>query len=320
MSNVSIDFKCKNCGGKLDVTPETLVVICNYCGTPNWFVESTENIMVVPSVSRDEILKSFLTRISEDSDLKRISDKIQIVEIAGFYVPFYFFSVKVEGFYEGWKVEKVMESRGRSVQIRTRRRRVSESFSSILNIPILGRRSAEDFSLNELASHYKYSNPRSIPISDLKDFNITFLRSEIGGEEASMIARDDAGDLMRKKVSARVDELTKFVCSTKILEKSPLILLPYWYVLYSYGDSIYKVAYAGWDKHVLSAQEPVMVYHRLQYFIGVLLGCLISAFGLTLTFTGILDVMSSIFGLAAGCVVSWFFGNKLVSDVRVEEG
>ncbi|MEM0211253.1 MAG: hypothetical protein QXM35_01105 [Candidatus Methanomethylicia archaeon] len=320
-SNIAIEFKCKNCGGKLDVTPETLVAICSYCGTPNWFVESSEEIMIVPSVSRDEILKSFLTRVSEDFDLKRIANKIQIVEVAGFYIPFYFFSIKVEGFYEGWKTERVVESRGRSVQTRTRRRKVSERFSSILKVPILGRRSAEDFSLNELASYYKYSNPKAVPISDFKNFRdlkMTFLRSEIGVDEASMIARDDAGDIMRSKISSKVDELTKFVCSTKILEKSPIILLPYWYVIYSYGDSIYRVAYAGWDKHMLLAQEPVMIYHRLQYFAGVLSGCLISAFGFTSLFSWGVDPIFSILGLIAGCIVSWFFGKKLVSDVRIE--
>ncbi|MEM3541744.1 MAG: hypothetical protein QXZ54_01305, partial [Candidatus Methanomethylicia archaeon] len=136
--------------------------------------------------------------------------------------------------------------------------------------------------------------------------------------EASMIARDDAGDIMRSKISSKVDELTKFVCSTKILEKSPIILLPYWYVIYSYGDSIYRVAYAGWDKHMLLAQEPVMIYHRLQYFAGVLSGCLISAFGFTSLFSWGVDPIFSILGLIAGCIVSWFFGKKLVSDVRIE--
>ncbi|MEM2137301.1 MAG: hypothetical protein QXI93_05030 [Candidatus Methanomethylicia archaeon] len=319
----SLEFKCRNCGGKLDVTPETLMVICDYCGTPNWFIESTEEIMVVPSIGGDDVLKSFLARVSEDSDLKHIADKIKIVEVSGVYIPFYFFSIRVEGFYEGWEVEKVVKSSGKQRRVETRRRKVSEKFSSVLKIPVLGRRSAEDFSLKKLASHYKYSNPKAIPIGELKslrDPKISFLRSEIGFDEASMIARDDAGDIIRNRVSSKVSELTKFVCNTTILEKSPLILLPYWYIIYSYGDAQYKVAYSGWDKHLLLAQEPVMGYHRLGYLAGVLSGCAVSAFGLTLSLTGGLDIFFSVLSLAAGCVISWFFGNKLVSDVRVEEG
>jgi hypothetical protein len=323
MSTAVQEFKCRNCGGKLDVTPETIMVICSYCGTPNWFVDSTEEILVVPSVGRDDVVKSFLTRVSEDFDLKRIADKIRIVEVKGVYIPFYFFSIKVEGFYEGWKTERVVETVGRRTQVKTRRRRVSESFSTVLKIPVLARRSAEDFSLKELSSHYNYSNPQSIPIGDLKDFKnlkMTFLRSEIGVDEASVIARDDAGDIMLRRVSSKVDELTKFVCNTKIVEKSKLTLLPYWYIIYSYGEAQYRVAYAGWDCHLLLAQEPVMVYHRVSYMLGAVSGCLISALGLAFTFAGGLNPIYSLFSLAAGCAVSWFFGGKIVEDVRVEGG
>lgn len=320
MSNFPIEFKCRNCGGKLDVTPETLMIICSYCGTLNWFINSSEEIMAVYSVGRDEILKSFLTRISEDPDLKRIVDKIQIVEVSGIYIPFYFFSIKIEGFYEGYVIERVVRASGKKTRVEYRRKKVSDKFSSIMRIPVLGRRSAEDFSIKELTSHYLYSNPKLIPINDLdvKNLKMNFLRSEINSEEASIIARDNAGDSMRSKISSKVTELIRFTCNTKILNKSPLILLPYWYIVYSYGGAQYKVAYAGWDKFLLLAQEPIMFYHRLGYLAGGLTGCLISTLTLTLTL-GRLDPFFSIIGLATGCFLSYFFSEKLVSDVRIEK-
>lgn len=311
-------YRCERCGAPLEVTPESIVVVCEYCGKPNWITEIKEEIYIVPSLSRNVIEKVFRQRVAEDFDLKRIKDKISIVEVSGVYVPFYFVTVKVEARYEGFKKRMERVGIGKHARIVTRRERVSGTLRSTIKIPILARRSAEDFSIFELAEHFRHSKPELIKIEEIDwdEIKLPVLNAEITSEEAKDLARDEAGDRMREKAKLKVDELTEFQCRTKIVDVSPLILVPYWYLVYNYGRAQYRAAYAGWSCHLLAIQEPVMVYHRALYFIGVLASCVIAAVG----FAYLRDVRVALGALLLASGLSYTLGRKTVSDVRVERG
>jgi len=318
MSEEAVAYKCEKCGAPIEVTPETIVAVCEYCGHPNWISEVKEEILIVASASKDAVERSFRQRIEEDFDLRRVKDKISIIEISGVYVPFYFVTVKAEAAYEGYikKVERV--GSGKKARWVTRREKVRGSFRSVLKLPILARRSAEDFSIKELAGHYKYSKPvsRKLEEVDWEKVKLPVLNAELSSDEAAEIARDEAGDKMRARAESKVDELIEFHCVTKVLSISPLILIPYWYLVYSCGRAQYRAAYAGWNCHLLAIQEPVLIYHRALYFIGALLGCGLSAFGLA--FSNNLSIGIGLLVLGAG--ISYAFGRKMVSDVRIERG
>ncbi|MCS7386723.1 MAG: hypothetical protein NDF55_08340 [archaeon GB-1867-005] len=320
MSKAMLAYRCERCGAPLEVTPETIVAVCDYCGHPNWMSEVREDIVLVASVSKGVIIREFRRRIEEDFDLSRIKDKIGVTEVSGVYVPFYFVTIKAEATYEGYikKIERV--GRGKKARWITKREIVSGTLRSILKLPVLARRSAEDFSINELAEHYKYSKPELMKLEDVdwEKFRLTVLSAEITSDEAAKIARDEAGDRMRARAESKVDNLTEFHCTTKVLSISPITLLPYWYLVYRFGGSHYRAAYAGWNCHLLAIQEPVLIYHRALYFVGALLGCGISAMGLTFAAT-MNNLGLSIGLLALGAGISYAFGRRMVSDVRVEK-
>ncbi|RLE57110.1 MAG: hypothetical protein DRJ30_00695 [Candidatus Methanomethylicota archaeon] len=312
------EYRCKRCGAPLKITPETIVAICGYCGYPNWISHVEEQILIIPSLSRDEVKFSFKKRISEDFDLRKIKDKIKIVTVDGAYIPFYFYTVRAEAYYEGWRVETVAVKRGKRTILETRRKMVRDRICSTLKISILARRGAEDFSIKELTDYYRYANPETVDIMqiDWSKVKLPILKTEIPVDEADILARDKAMNIMREKAKSKVSELTKFICRAKILERSPLTLLPYWYVIYSYRGAQYRAAYAGWDRHLLTAQEPIMPYHRILYFIGSVAGCLISSLGMVFSH----HISTLLLSLIIGGGISFYFGDRLVSDVRIERG
>ncbi len=309
-------YRCKNCGAPLEVTPETIVAVCEYCGVANWIRGTEEDIVIVSSLRRNQIERAFMDRINEDFDLRRIKDKIEIIEVSGVYVPFYFITVKAVASYSGYIKRMVKMGMGKKTRLVVERRPVSGKFTSIMKIPILARRSAEDFSIIELAEFYKYSRPKAINIKniDWSKIRLPVLSAEITSSEAADMARDEAGDRMRNKARAKVDELTEFHCITRVIDVSPLTLIPYWYLVYRYGKSQYRAAYAGWSSHLLAIQEPVLLYHRLAYFLGALAGCAVSSI-----IMGIIhSAQGAVAALAIGAALSYAFGRKLVSDVRIE--
>ena len=316
MTMESKAYRCKRCGGPLEITPETIVAVCEYCGYPNWMKEVEEDIVIVSSLKRSDIERAFKERVSEDFDLSRIKDKIDIIEVKGIYVPFYFITVKATARYAGYVKRTRKIGSGKKARIIVEKERVSGRLSSVMKVPVLARRSAEDFSITELAEFYKYSKPKVIDIREIdwSEIKLPVLNAELTSSEAADIARDEAGDKLRGKAKSKVDELTEFHCITRVLDVSPLTLIPYWYLVYRYGKAQYKAAYAGWSCHLLAIQEPVLIYHRLMYFLGALSGCALSALLMSL----FRSIEGIIIGLIVGIPLSYGFGRKLVSDVRIE--
>jgi len=95
-------FRCRNCGAPLDVSPETIVAICSYCGYANWIREDLkEDILIVESLKDNEILGKARDRIETDKDLRSIAKYISVLRPYLVCIPFYFVDVKAEADYSG---------------------------------------------------------------------------------------------------------------------------------------------------------------------------------------------------------------------------
>jgi len=56
LSGVAI--RCGNCGAPLRMSPETIVAICSYCGSPNWVRETARReLPVARSRPCEELLR-----------------------------------------------------------------------------------------------------------------------------------------------------------------------------------------------------------------------------------------------------------------------
>ncbi|NJE42169.1 hypothetical protein [Thermococcus sp. GR6] len=316
-------FKCERCGAPLEVSPETIVAICPYCGHPNHISGNlkTEHIYIVPSLDKNAIAKAFWERVGKDFDLKRIKDEIEIVGIEGHYAPYWEGKVHVEGIVEYIKKETQChtDSQGRT-HCRTVERRYRERVDETLRLLGSARRQVRSFGVDDLITHYSKTRPSGKRLLDLEEdewgqIKLEILNTEMDEHHAELMMREDAIDIIRDRFAKKSDRILRFDVTAGEPKNIRLLLLPIWTVYYRYGNSIFQTVFAGWDGKDVAATEPMSTVRRAQYLAGVGIGTLIAAFGAGAIAESLVFAVLAIVG---GAALSWFAGSKVLEGQRIE--
>ncbi|MCE4625337.1 MAG: hypothetical protein F7C35_05680 [Desulfurococcales archaeon] len=301
-----IGIRCQRCGAPLDVTPETIVAVCKYCGFPNWTAQAyVYPIVIVPAKSR-EAARFFEKYIHEDPDMKGLADKVTLKRIETVYVPVYFATVAVESRYYGkanvtlTKVEVYTDSKGR-VHTRTKTRvvrvDVRGTYNGVEDIDIIARRSVDETELRPLLVHYRKTvfagGKEGVPISQVnwEEVKGEVLAAEVAPQAAQTYARDQACDITYGKVKEIMEnkakekaaamnpgwiptmvswDVLRIPCKAENRWLSPITLVPYIEAIYSYEGKLYRTVFAGWDGRRVYGEEPMLALQRAVYFGGAL--------------------------------------------------
>ncbi|MBO3763124.1 MAG: hypothetical protein JTT16_01090, partial [Candidatus Brockarchaeota archaeon] len=239
--------KCKNCGAPIEYTPDSILVLCSFCGYANWFVdESKVQIFVVPSKSRDKVLEAFWNRMKKDSDMGKIVQELEVIDTYGIYVPIFLSKVEVFSEWSGVEVRTVYSGK------RTRVERIQKEgkFSDKLLLAIPARRTVEEFGLDELVSKVSSLSPNYVKLEELNwdDVKLQVLNTEISQSEAVDSIKDKAEDITREKIrtSNNISEFNFYSCNTNATE-TILLLVPLWIITYRYKNGVYNSAISGYD-------------------------------------------------------------------------
>ncbi len=287
------EYRCTKCGAPLDVSPETIVAVCSYCGYPNWLREELrEELFIVNALSESKILAMARTRAEKDRDLKKIVNSLEFGKPLQIYIPFYFADSTAKAEYAGKvqvfiqkcrKEEKEERCWTESVIVN-----VAGTYGPLREIhSIIGRRGVRAFSIRVLGKHYIYTKPQPQPLSQIKlepTKTRKILSVEISKKDALRIALDDHLDFLRAKVTEKIKNDAELkarfmitsgtVIGSRILWKriipfdvdvkiSPVILLPLYIVPYKYGGSTYRFFMSGWDGETIVAEEPMNTMTRI---------------------------------------------------------
>lgn len=308
-------FKCSNCGGPLNYTPETIACICEYCGAVNWFSTGRFEIFIIPSRTRDEVVNAFWSRMRRDPDMSRVYGDIELVEVQGYYVPILLGDVSVRGEWVGFRRET--EYRGKRVVTRT----VTErgSFNTSLRLSIGARREASEYGLQELISQAKNVVAQPLASVDWREIRLNVLNAEISPEEAVDELRDMAEDQMRESIrsSKRLDGFYYYSCNTNV-DSFWIVLAPLWSIVYKYKGGMYRASISGYNLQFLRVSEPVFLSQRILYIIGGIITILIGAFTLPLTLASG-GHSFGFFAFIVSCLIGVYLTQKSVSDVREEK-
>ncbi|WP_456421720.1 hypothetical protein [Thermococcus sp.] len=324
-------FKCERCGAPLEVSPETIVAVCHYCGFPNHITGNlkTEDMFLVPSLSKGQIAEAFWRNVERDFDLRRIKNSIQIIEIEGHYAPYWVGEVHVEGRVDYTVIEEECEtytdSRGGTrTRCRTVEKHYSDYVDETLNLIGSARRQVESFGVTDIVRHYSKTRPKEKRLLDLDEsqwekLKLEVLNTEMDEEQARLMMREDAIDVIRNRYSAKADRIDRFEVKANEPRNIRLLLLPMWTVYYKFENSIFHAVFAGWDGKRVASTEPMTALRRVEYLGGVALGILIGAVG------GAYGANSGAFALTGitiglGSVLSGYFGLKVLEGQRVERG
>ncbi len=222
MSGVAI--RCRNCGAPLRVSPETIVAVCSYCGSPNWVRETARReILVARSRPYEEALRAFERyRRERGGPLSRAV----LRDAQCLYVPFILADVDVSASYEGLYEAEITVYR-REVRERydeesgeyireeewvydhsfTSRIEVSGDVRRVYRLNVLARRSAEARGVGRVAEHFRRAPTQLQPLSAdvVRQPRTAFLAAEMSCEEAEKLAVDEARDRLRGAAEAKAD-------------------------------------------------------------------------------------------------------------------
>lgn len=316
-------FKCERCGAPLEVSPETIVAICPYCGFPNHISGNlkTESIYVVPSLDKNAIAQAFWGRVEKDFDLRRIKDDLQIVGIKGHYAPYWSGVVHVQGTVRYMRREEEChtDSKG-NTHCHTVERHYTERVNEDMRLLGSARRQIKSFGVEDLITHFSKTWPEGKRLLDLDEdawskIKLEILNTEMDERQARLIMREDAVDIVRNRFLAKSDRIERFDIHADEPKDVKLLLLPMWTVYYRYGNSIFQAVFAGWDGKGVATTEPMNVFRQAEYLAGAGAGMLIASFGAAAFGS---SPVFAVLALIGGAAISWFAGSKVLEGQRVE--
>jgi hypothetical protein len=310
--------KCNNCSAPLEYTPESIFIICSYCGNVNWFLEESKTqIFVIPSKNEGEIINAFWDRMRKDKDMKKVVNELEIVDTYGVYVPIFLSKIDVSSLWNGIERKTIIKN-GKTKVVTIKK---SGKFSDEILISIPARRVVEEFGLEELIEKISNNPPNHINIEEINwnEIKLQVLNSEISINEASSKLIDKAEDNIRKRIK-KENNLSEFIfysCDSKIKEMK-LLLAPLWIISYKYKKGIYNIAISGNDLTFLKTTEPVFFYQRIFQLFGSALATLAGIGLLSLMFKIGKDITFFIIACIVCFSIALSLSRKTISDVRIE--
>ena len=347
-------FRCQRCGAPLEVTPDTIVAVCPYCGYPNWTAQAYIYPMVLVPAQARRAPEFFKRYVESDPDMRKLASQVKLRRYEIVYVPFYFADVETSGDYFGVAdvvmTRVVVRRRGKETYVETQTRvvrvTVTGSYRHEHTIDIAAKRGVDSTILDALAEYYLDSRPPATPIAQVnwEDVKGTVLAAEIPADEAGTIARDEAcdtsqriveeemGDKARKEAVRRAPGWTptkvtwlarRIPCRATLKSLSPITLVPYIEYTYTYRGARYRLALAGWDGGKLVAEEPITTGERIASAAGAVAAAGFLGGGGIAALLASNSALAAALGLLAfiaGAFANYKLASYAVSEARVEKG
>lgn len=311
------EYLCPYCGAPLEVTPETIIAVCNYCGKPKVIsgVVSIEDIYIVPTLNKSYIEKIFKETIERDFDLRRIKKDIEFYNSVGTYVPIWVSKVHLKGKVSYYHYKTENKKRKRVYRV--------ETIDMMRNIPIVARRQITPLGISELLnliSSRELSPKRltDVSVKEWREMRLEVLNTEYDKKGALERIQEDSLDRLREEFKKKSDGIDGFQVKVVSLSEPKLLLVPLWRVYYNYKDSVYQMIYAGWNGELLVKTEPVTVIRRIAYVLGSIALVFITGLATVLLLSQKeVELNSLIFSLFL-MGMTYFTARKIIKGVRLE--
>ncbi len=275
-------LKCQSCNAPLTVSPDDVIITCNYCGfTATIEGEKIENHFVLPpTCDANDVREKVRKWVGRGG-------KAQVTEAVLRFVPFWVESMHAVTEYEGYKkhteTEYYTDSQGRRrSRTKTWYEPIRGTFDENPSLNILGRRGALFYSQEEMdkALHVTKSDIKSFNFKDITavESNPLFLNSELDDDGAYEIARTSLEEDHRARAERKATKI--WDCNSRIRKTGSYLLhVPHWLVRYQFGTETYRVGVDGHTKKILKGEVPVSTAYRGFMCIISILGLIIGAVG-----------------------------------------
>lgn len=275
-------LKCQSCNAPLAVSPDEVVITCDYCGfTVTVEGEKIENHFVLePTIDSGEIRDMVTEWVGRGG-------KARVTESHLRFVPFWVESMHAFTSYQGYKehreTEYYTDSQGkRRSRTKIEYEPIQGKFDENRSVNVLCRRGATFYSLGELdkALHVTKRGIKRFDYNAITavEQNPLFLNSELADADAYEIAETYIAQDHRSRADSRATKI--WDCHSRINKTGSYLLhVPHWLVRYQFGTETYRVGIDGHSKKILKGEVPISASYRATMFILSLIGVLIGTIG-----------------------------------------
>ena len=304
--------RCSNCGAPLEITPDAVGYICEYCGRMG-AVDGIEKrgYSISKPLVREENRKLALSFLREN--LKGSFSESQVREEKFYAIPFWVTEASAQSSINGYRTKAKTETYTVSVrdphggfrtETRTRvyyvyvpvRAELNDNFVFVL----CARKNAAFYGLDEIRSRVRSGKPQPLdPLPLLKE-KMEFLDVEIDEGEDREWAETGAEEEHYRMARQQTTEL--FDCRTQTQVGEPrLIYHPIYQVDYELRRKIFRATFDGTSGSVVKAELPVpgslrTLYAAIAYAL-IAVGTLVAASRLHPVTVGAGLVLSALSGL-----------------------
>lgn len=318
-------MKCPNCGAALEITPDALAYVCKYCG----WVGTTEDVSTKGWLMADPISDTAAQRSLTDflqKNLKHVYAQSRPLEFKGLAVPIWIARVHAHTRYNGYRQETRTETYsvrvGQRTQVRTKSYPVyipvRGEFDEVLTYPILGRRHAVFFGLDELKKRALAVPTRPLDVKAFLAQKAECLDVELEESEVKAVAESLAEDEHRARAERMTTRLFDCYTEDQVLA-STLVFYPTYAAKYAYRDKSFRVTLDGVSSTVVKAELPMTLGLKIGYAILGYIGVGLATVSAILLRNAEEPALALVPILIGGGLAAWSF-LKATSEQRIKRG
>ncbi len=281
----SLVKKCPTCGASIAVSPEDLVITCNFCGeTMDAGGTKIPNHQMLPSQERSVIQASIQDFLKKN----KIKEGASIEEVKASYIPWWLVPFASQTHYFGVLNSTVTRQRTvtyKDSEGKTRTR--TESYSVPVYKPeegdfsrsgrenVIARKHTVFYGFDKFASTIFLENIEAFDFQKVKKLDAEFINAEVDAHEAQQDAYGRVENENRAVAASRVSKLVR--CDSKVTLQYPTYVhAPLWTARFKFQGKVYKVSAAGESGKVVKGEVPLTLGRRL---VNLILGLVIMVNG-----------------------------------------
>jgi hypothetical protein len=259
--------KCPNCAASLDLSPDTVVYVCRYCGWSGFVTNEKVSISGVVPQDLNAVkasVESFLRR--------RTGGDFAITEQKLIMAPFWLTKAHGHTRYNGYRSESrsaaIGSGKDQRTEVYTVYRPVKGVIDEDLVLTLFARRHERIFALEKAEDAVRASTPSQLTPDQLMLLAkvAEFLTSSVGVDEASHWAETKVGDLHRARVEGMCTKV--FECYTDVvIQSNQLVLYPLYSVRFEERGSTFRMLYDAAQAKVLEAEVPLTKAQRAGFLL-----------------------------------------------------
>jgi hypothetical protein len=294
--------KCPNCAASLDLSPDTIVYVCKYCG---WSGFVTNEQIAIGGVLPEDVS---LVKASVESFLKkRTGGNYSISEQKLTMAPFWLVRTHDHTRYNGYRQESRSRTTGsgkdQHTEVYTVYKPVKGVIDDDLVLPLFARRHEGMFALEKAEGAVQGSSPAPLTQDQLKPLAkiCEFLSSSIGLDEAKHWAETKVADLHRARVQAMCTKV--FDCYTDVsVLSTQLVFYPLYSVRFQNKGRTFRMLFDAAKGSLLEAEVPLTKAQRAGFLVagyGASAALAGAAYAIGLQMTQDATALSLVIGAAA---------------------